>query len=377
MEEKCIFYYDESFHSRLINKETYSAENFFDCFVCSALGYEKNEIDNIVSNYILFEEKYKQFYTTDELKSEIVTPKQYKYGIKTFNRNSLRLYSDYFNFLNNNKVIMFVSVTNKIEFILKQLEFSMNYIVNKYKFIYSLSKFISVYQPERVVTALFSQDDKIINYIIEFLEDRLNKNKNYQFKIIENNMINEFLLLLRSIDLKEINFNWNYDAAFYGLTELLKELNINLDSVFIYIDKEGNSNTLDSCKKMGFKQSEEVDSKESTGIRITDMFCGFVSRMMRAIQEDLKYDNNQIYDKPIILNEKWFDMTEEQFNLYKNIALFFKKYGLNDFSTYISIYCDSFACFIGLIYYIDNYQCYDGFMKLDLFQLTVSQVKFY
>ena len=46
--------------------------------------------------------------------------------------------------------------------------------------------------------------------------------------------------------------------------------------------------------------------------------------MMRAIYEDTKTTDDEEYKERKILNKNWFEINEEQFWLYKDIAKYFK-----------------------------------------------------
>ena len=140
-----------------------------------------------------------------------------------------------------------------------------------------------------------------------------------------------------------------------------------LNEVRVVIDKEGNpnNNTANACKKEGFKNVIETDSKKNITIRCTDLMCGFISKMMRAIYEDTKTTDDEEYKERKILDKNWFEINKEQFLLYKNIAKYFKKYSKYYWGTYISIYFDSFLQFINLIYYFDNYDSFEEFESID------------
>ena len=146
----------------------------------------------------------------------------------------------------------------------------------------------------------------------------------------------------------------------------MKELDIR--EVHIIIDKEGtqNENTAKACRDEGFKNVKEIDSKENLILRCTDLFCGFISKMMRAIYEDTKTNDNEKFEEKKILNKNWFDITKQQFLLYKEVAKYFKKYSSYYWCTFISIYFDSFLQFIDFIYYFDGFKTFDEFKKLNL-----------
>ena len=90
---------------------------------------------------------------------------------------------------------------------------------------------------------------------------------------------------------------------FIGFKKLVNELGLN--DVKVVIDKEGNpnNNTANACKKEGFKNVIETDSKKNVSLRCTDLMCGFISKMMRAIYEDTKTTDNEEYrERKICVN---------------------------------------------------------------------------
>ena len=79
--------------------------------------------------------------------------------------------------------------------------------------------------------------------------------------------------------------------------------------------------------------AEECDSKKSLGIRMTDMFVGFVGRFIYNLKSDVQEINykrlSDIKKKDFItkrlINNNWFNLNEEEFNLIKQIAEFFNR----------------------------------------------------
>ena len=89
---KYSFFYDESEHSRKINKETILSNNFAYDFVSVIVGCKVCNENAIFNNYLLFENTYKEKFTVDELKSEIIKQNQIKHGFAGLNKLTLNLW---------------------------------------------------------------------------------------------------------------------------------------------------------------------------------------------------------------------------------------------------------------------------------------------
>lgn len=55
---KYIFFYDETEHSRKINYETVTANNYYDNFITGIVGWKAEEDECISDRYLAFESKY-------------------------------------------------------------------------------------------------------------------------------------------------------------------------------------------------------------------------------------------------------------------------------------------------------------------------------
>lgn len=358
---KYVFYFDESFHTRNITEASLNENDYFNSYISTGVVVKSKNKSNILKKYKTLENKYKKFYCVDELKSEIISKKHYKYGLKTFNEKEIDLYSDIFGFLLNNDIQYYIYSSDKLEYLLLQCYYNAPFYLNKIACIYSITKLVNVYRPKKVIKDIMNGNECLINDLKEFMNNQLSINGNLQLKETENDAIRNILLCLNNIDSSKINYEFDYRHTYYGLKKLIEELNI--QDVSIIIDKEG-IGRISMCARMeGFLKARQIDSKNSPGIRISDMFCGFIARMMRAIYDDTKNDPNIVYDSRHLLKEKWFDINEKQFNLYKLIAKYFKKYIKTYYGTYIGLYFDLFDEFIGLIYYFDDFKDYDEYLK--------------
>ena len=363
-----VFFFDESFHSRKINKKTIEDKEFFDNYVMTGIGCIKKDLYKNEILYKQFEEKFKEKFSineNDELKSKIVKKEQYKYGIKSFNKKSLELYKAFWELMNQSDYIYYICAISKLEYILTQFNYNIWGVRDYRSFVYSIVKAVNVYRPKEVLKALLEENELLLEELIKFLRRKISENENNPIKVHENISFKECITILEEINGKNINLKWKYNNIFIGFKKFVNELGLN--DVRVVIDKEGNpnNNTASACKKEGFKNVIEKDSKKSITLRCTDLMCGFISKMMRAIYEDTKTTDDEEYRERKILNKSWFEINKEQFLIYKNIAKYFKKHSKYYWSTYISIYFDSFFQFIDLIYYFDGFENFEDFNCID------------
>lgn len=358
---KYVFYFDESFHTRNITEASLSENDYFNSYISTGIAIKSEKKSNVFKKYKTIEKKYKKFYCVEELKSEVISKKHYKYGLKNFNDKEIELYSDIFGFLLDNDIQYYIYSCDKLEYLLLQCNYKAPFYLNKFACIYSITKLVNVYRPKKVIEDIMNGEKSFIFDLKEFMKKQLSINGSLKLKEKENDAINNILLYLNNIDSSQINYEFNYRFTYYGLKKLIKKLNIR--DVSIIIDKEGIGKNCMCARMEGFEKARQIDSKYSPGIRISDMFCGFIARMMRAIYNDTKNDPNIIYDTKHLLDKKWFDINEKQFVLYKLVAKYFKKYINVYYGSYIGLYFDLFDEFMGLIYYFDDFKDFDKYTK--------------
>ena len=359
------FYFDESFHSRTITAGTFKDNDYFNSYISTGVGFKTFRINSVFNKYMNFEEKARDIYGIDsnkELKSDIISKKHYKYGIATFNNNEIKLYKEFFEFLINEDIIYYISICDKLEYLLLQCKYSAPSFLNVRACIYSIVKLINVYRPRKVVLDILTKNNNLLNDLRKFCKQQLKVNGTLKLKELENTAIKNIILFLNYIDASNINFEFDYNFTYLGLTLLMQEMSIN--NVNVIIDKEG-SNRIYSCAcSYNFNKVEQVDSKSCEGVRISDMFCGFISKMMRALFDDTKNDPNTPYTKQHLISVQWFDISKEQFELYKSIIKYIKKYNDVYYGSYVSIYFDLFSLLMGLLYYFDGFETYESYSKI-------------
>ena len=105
------FFYDETEHSRKINIQTVTADNYYDNFSTAIIGWKKENEDIIIKQYEAFEEKYTYRKKNGELKSQTMKQKDLKYGFATLNNHTIGFYEDLLLTFNQNTVT-YISIFN-------------------------------------------------------------------------------------------------------------------------------------------------------------------------------------------------------------------------------------------------------------------------
>ncbi|MBQ3511167.1 MAG: hypothetical protein IJA30_02585 [Bacilli bacterium] len=358
------FYFDESFHSRTITEGAFNDSNFFNSYVSTGIGFEKKNQHNILNDYKEFDNKYSLFYTVDELKSEIVKQKNYERGLASFNKDSVRLYTDFFELLYRNDVLYYISSIDKLEYLLSECKYTVPPFINVSAMIYSITKIVNVYKPKKVIDDIMNKSNSLLDDLKDFFSNQLKINGELKLKELENIAMNNIMIFLNGIDVSSINYEFDYSFTYHGLNKLLNELKIS--NVSLIIDKEGSNKIVGCAKKEGFLDSRQMDSKNSLGVRTSDMFCGFISRMMRAIYNSLYFDSGVPYNKRRLIPIGWFDIRENNFHLYKTVAKYIKKQANIYYCTFMSLYSDLFSVFIGILYYFDEFETYEDYKNVSV-----------
>ena len=202
---KYVFFYDETEHSRKINYQTVTANNYCDNFITGIVGWKAEENECISDRYLAFESKYDYRKKDGELKSQTMKTKDFRLGFASLNNHTIEFYEDLVS-LFDEKIIIYFSVFSKIEYIINQL--FINYHNSMFADIdlmkYSIIKAINVYKPKNVIEAIYKEPQIFVKELRSFLEDRIIKNKtNSILKERENQAFEEILILLADTEAPE------------------------------------------------------------------------------------------------------------------------------------------------------------------------------
>lgn len=157
-------------------------------------------------------------------------------------------------------------------------------------FVYSLTKFVDKHRLNFLFNKACIESDNYIqlflNKIIKLLKAVYIVIKDIHREKIKKKAIFNLLFIFNHASFVKINSpinsEWNYRVIADCVYKRLFELNSLKANIFI----DNEQKTYDSIKRNGLNVFQ-ADSKDSSGIRIDDMFVGFVGKFVRALKNDI------------------------------------------------------------------------------------------
>lgn len=353
------FYYDESEHSRKINYNTVSAQNYYDNFVTMIVGWS-SENNKILQRYAAFEEKYTDRKNRNgEIKSTMFQQKQFRYGFSSLNKHNAQFVSDFLSIFDEDAHIYF-SVRSKIEYLVLQLfrDYRNSFLINTDLMKYSIIKALVVYRPQEIIKCLYESPGDFLKKLKEFFRDRIECNKNNpKLKQEETKSFQEILHVLDFISQSQ-TFDWDYHMSFEGFKKYLGEKGI--QEYTLIIDKEGKekeeSKTLKAAREVGLNNSYEANSTLYSGLRIADMMAGIISKLMKGLCDSLRYQSLDESTDKKILGTEWFCLSELQLELYKKLYRIICEWQPAWYKSYSGIYSDDLVVFNALLNFMNHFE---------------------
>ncbi len=290
------FFYDETEHSRKINYQTITANNYYDNFTCVIVGWLSEDEETIKERFLDFEAKYNDRKVNGELKSQTMKTGDFQRGFASLNKHKIGFYDDLIS-LYDEKIVIYLSVASKIEYVINQLfaNYHSNFIANTEYMKYSIIKAINVYRPQKLIESIYKEPQVFVYELKSFLEKQIIQNKsNTVLKQVENQAFKEIIGLLDDAE-STWTVEWSYLLSFNGFKRLLTEMNV--VDYKLMIDREGDgSHTLTAAQLEGLRNVIEVNSKDCFGVRMADLMAGLISKLMRSLNSALcnNYKNGEI-----------------------------------------------------------------------------------
>lgn len=356
---KYNFYYDESEHSRKINYKTISASNYYDNFITMIVGWPAKK-DDILQRYAAFEIKYTDRKDrNDEIKSTMFKQKQFKHGFASFNKQNTQFINDFLSLFDEDIHIYF-SVSSKIEYLVSQIfqENKNSFFVDVDLMKYSITKALVLYRPQEIIKCFYESSKDFLEELKKFFRGRIECNKsNPELKQAETISFQEILLVLDDIS-DTVELNWDYHMPFDGFNKYLREKDI--QNYSLIIDKEGKeeeeSKTLKAAREAGLDNSDEADSIEYPGLRIADMLAGVISKLLKGLNDSLRYQSLDEGTHKKILDIGWFHMSEVQLELYKKLYRLICEWQPAWYKSYSGIYSDDLVVFNALLNFMNHFE---------------------
>lgn len=392
--ESYTFYFDESFHDPKLRVNERGQFNIL----------RKDALDNYVgvfwgcptfesiSNRKLikkFEDRQKaQYGLTDEqeLKSTIISKKNFKYGIRSFNKNTMMFYQELFELLDVLNPVLQINMISKMEVYLRSAFKGLHYLgqgeLLENSFFYTLTKFMITYHNEELLISLYNVYDhssmtkfkKLLEYDLECIIKEIKGIVRKKMELIA--FQNVIYILKHSIidELPEKEYEFQYFINFEGLCNLCEEKNIDIEFANIIIDEE--QKTYCAAQNYRFQNVRCGKSDEIIELRLADWIASFIGRMAyglendEGMEEDVVTDIRKIGENDLaskrILSEKWFDIDIKQFELYHllyNVLIL----GHMEYWTAMTMsYGDQCLTFYTLLRYFSRYDDYVKYRKIDV-----------
>lgn len=354
------FYYDESEHSRKINYNTITAENYYDNFVSVIVGWSQEREDAIFEKYSAFEAKYTERKDKNgELKSQTLKQNQFEFGFASLSKQNVQFIDDFLS-LFDKEIKFYFSISSKIEYLVLQLfsEYTNSIFVDADAMKYSITKTLVTYRPKEVIKCIYDSPESFVTILKEFFRVRIKYNKkNIELKKQESNAFDEILIYLDNVSVTP-EIHWDYHMPFDGFKKYLQEEQIG--DYFLTLDKEGKldekSKTLQAACDIGLKNVVEADSLSSCGLRMADMMAGILSKLLKSLCDSLRYHSFEEGIEKRLLNVKWFQVNECQLNLYKKLYKIICEWDHAWYKSYAGIYSDDLITFISLLNFMNHFE---------------------
>ena len=168
------FFYDETEHSRKINYQTVTAQNYYDNFISVIVGWHEENEKALLDRYLEFESKYGFRKKNGELKSQTMKLNDFKQGLASLNKHTIDFYDELVS-MYDTQVIIYFSVASKIEYVIHQIfaNYHNTLFVDIDSMKYSIIKAINVYHPVNVIEAIYKEPQIFVNELRIFLENQI------------------------------------------------------------------------------------------------------------------------------------------------------------------------------------------------------------
>lgn len=385
-----VFYFDESFHDRKIvisddGKINTMRPDAIDDYVGVFWGCKRAKLDKYIKELATFEDNYRSIFglpAGKEFKSETIRQKNYQYGIRSFNKNTMDFYFDLFRVLEHWEFILQINIVSKIEILIRHALRSIEFpsFANRNSFIYSLTKLIVVHRPKQLLEALeaVANGGSPLGFrdtLLDTLRAMIIASEGVPRKEKTIEAFTEMCYVLESMsfDVTPVaKTDFLYFVNFDGLCRLLDEISIRPQNIKITIDVE--ENTFKAAQDYQFGRVKQGKSDSSIQLRLSDFLSGFIGRMIYAMTHDestrelalediTAIDLEDIKEKRL-LNSKWFELTERHFDLYKLVYKVLIEQHSHYWTTLTLAYNDNTICFFALLRYIASYPSYHDFIAV-------------
>ena len=376
------------------NKLSYANDNMHS-YIANVIQIDKvvyetieQEFNQIVETYLSSRKQLQQSLKkkNKELKGLDLLKSNFEYGIASMKNNEVQFYLSIFKMLNKFEVdnLLFMiskmsiitssRLTNFFYFLDEETEFSpliAKYVLTKYAEIEASKKVIEALLnktlPTRPLLKLIKQD---LNRIINDNKDNMRMARQldaYQQLIISmDRVINDHKIKLSEPDV-ELSFDWNKVKWAFDLWMTEQRYPDENIEWILFLD-EGIPSDIFSSLKIN-KIEESCNSRDYVGLQITDMIVVLIGKLVSQMTSDTRYDFNKP-DKRVLLNEEYFNLNEQQYNLVTDLNKFLIDKNTNYHFVNDAYFDESLSIqvYIGYIASFDNFEQYKSVHLSDHFE---------
>lgn len=370
---KLNFYYDESNHDRVLSQKALNQKNFGKEFTTAIIGFSDEDRSMLESKFYELKRLRKNPNDLDqELKgNSTFRNKSLEYGFHSLSKNNIAFLNKFLDLFTEN-IYVYVGSFNKMETIIHRILPSDSFVhgSDRNYLRYSIAKYLEDYFPEPLINELEAPSLRFVINLKNSIKNQLDKLKGlykrdpekYKHKFGQIIAYDEILSNLKScIPNINIETKWDHTQPFYGFSKFLFDLNIS--DYTLTLDK--GSNSKHAAENAGLKNVDEDDSENSIGIQLADLFVALISKFEFSLNKDLqskiKSDIHTLND----INLKWFDLTQDQFNLYVKLNDILSKYNFSQFKLSTSMNSSGLRYLYTLINTIGSYKSFENYESVD------------
>lgn len=366
------------------NKLSYANDNMHS-YVANVIQVDESaytsieqEYNQIVDSYLSTRKQLKKSLQekNKELKGLDLLKTNFDYGIASMRNNEVVFYLSLFQMLNRHSVdnLLFMiskmsiitssRLTNFFYFLDEETEFSpfiAKYILTKYAEIEASKKVIEALLdktlPTRPLLKLIKKDlHRIINSNQGNVRMARQLDSYQQLITAIDIIINDHKIKLSEPDLK-LSFDWNKVTWAFDLWMTEQKLHNPNTEWALFLDEEIPGNIFSG---LNIDRVEEgCNSKEYIGLQITDMIVVLAGKLISQITSNTRYDFNKP-DQRVLLDEKYFDLNQQQYNLIVELNKFLLDKETNYHFVNDAYFDESLSLqvYIGYIASFDKYEQY-------------------
>ncbi|MHC5268194.1 hypothetical protein ACYSNO_03245 [Enterococcus sp. LJL98] len=363
------------------NKLAYGTDEIFG-YIGNVWRISDDDLPNFSVEYEVLEKQYLMSTQNPdrELKGSIIVKGNFKYGVASLKPRNVKFYSNFFRLLFKYDTDNLLFSINKMSVIVDSKLLNWLYLIDNKRLYpdiralkYIITKFLSIEAKEEVISKLLDPETTVkeILWKIEHgMQEIVNHNRNNRRMVSQLKSYKEIIKIIKNTKhynlshSKKITFDWNkitYDMSLW-LDE--KKITEELDSsnVKLYLDGGIDKKYFE---ELSFGRIlDDCDSSQVVGLRVTDMLVVIAGNYIKNLSKDTQYDYENP-ETPVMLDEKWFILSEDQFILLKLIAQYYL--GGSKYSFIVDTYFDQERLFESFLRYIDSYRDYKHYNSvLDL-----------